>query len=181
MTLILAVDPGFAATGLALMEKADDGNWVPLELKCVRTEKNLAKHAVRVADDDAARIQFAAKEISDMILHNSVKRMVVELPDGGGQSARAVRAMALATGMIVTLAEAHNVAVEYYRPADTRAAAGVPKSVQGRDKVKEIVMAEMAKRYPSLADFGTKAEREHIADALSCFEAALLGNLVRTA
>lgn len=173
---ILALDPGFAATGAVVMEWK--GNvWWPAEMKCIRTTKDDAKLGVRVAEQDVTRVQETARALVDIIDRHQIKMMVVELPHGGAQSSRAVRAMALSTGLIAGLVEYFGLAVEWLTPDDTRIAA-----VGSRKATKDQVMAGMAVRYPALNDIKTKAEKEHIADAMSCFRAAeLAGNLVRLA
>src|SRR3990167_3168925 len=137
---ILALDPGFAATGAVVMEWK--GNvWWPAEMKCIRTTKDDAKLGVRVAEQDVTRVQETARALVELIDRHQIKMMVVELPHGGAQSSRAVRAMALSTGLIAGLVEYFGLAVEWLTPDDTRIAA-----VGSRKATKDQVMAGMAVR-----------------------------------
>lgn len=187
MSKILAVDSGYANLGAVVMEKVATlytheefkvSDYKPIAMYCLQTEKNTRKVGLRCADDNARRIMEMAGKLCTIIREHGIKRMVVELPHTGGQSAAAVRVMAYSTALIVTVAECFNMACEFYTPYETRAAAGA-KGVGGKD-VKKQVMAEMERRYPGLAEaFPTLGKREHVADALATFEAARGGNLVR--
>lgn len=188
MAKIIAVDAGFANVGVAVLEHrrfslTEGGTtfkWWPVDMAVYQTERCDKKIGLRQADDNARRIAEAVRGIKGMILKHEIRSMVAELPDTGGQNANAVRGMAYAASMLVTLAEAMDLAPEWYTQQQTRAAAGVPKAITGRDNVKKIVMAEMCRRYPELeATFPTLGRREHAADALATFEAARNGNLVR--
>lgn len=185
MRKVMAVDAGFANVGVAVMAYgagAPGGEvaWHPVELGCIQTEKCGRKMKIGQQDDNARRIGEATRAICEIIRRHDIKAMVVELPAGGGPRANVVMMLALASGMIVAIAECFGLAVEYYTPSDTRRAAGVPSTTKDRDNVKKIVMAEMGRLYPALERaFPALERRNHVADALSCFEAARHGNIVR--
>jgi len=182
MEKVLAVDVGFAATGLAVMEESPMSVgvgvvrvWVPMALYCLRTEKMTKKVGLRVADDDVRRVADLARGIVKVIDEHQIRRALVEVPGGGGRAARPVRCMALATGMIAAVLELRKVAWEVVTPDESRKAAcgcGNPS--------KDEVIAAMGARYPTLlSTLSTKAEREHVADALATFEAGRNGVLCR--
>lgn len=180
MSKILAVDAGFANVGLAVMEHVADKIWRPVELACVQTEKCNRKTSLRAPDDNARRIADATRGVKDVIVRHGIKAMVVELPPGGAPRMNILKMLSLASGMIIAIGECFDMAVEYYTPQDTRRAAGVPIGVKDKDNVKKIVMEEMGRLYPELAqEFPAIERRNHVADALSCFEAAREGVLVR--
>ncbi|MBI4396862.1 MAG: hypothetical protein HY548_07190, partial [Elusimicrobia bacterium] len=116
------------------------------------------------------------RAVREVVDRNGIRRVVVELPNGGALSARAIRAMALSTGMIIAVIELLGLAYEFYTPSETRlAATGRIKNVS-----KEEVIEAICGRYPDITS-GPKCEMEHICDALATFEAAKNGNLVRMA
>ncbi len=175
MTKILAIDPAMAATGLAVMERQSAGNWEPVELLCVRTSRSDAKVNMRMAHDDVRRIREQLAGIRTVVRRHEIKRIVAELPDCGARDQRSAVAMAYVRAMVAAIYEFdQDMAIEFYTPRETRLAA------TGRaDPTKRHVMECMEHYYPDLAQIKTLAEREHVADALSTFEAAKRGNLVR--
>lgn len=177
---ILALDPGLAAMGVAIMEKGGQ-DWVPVKMICLRTEKQTRLVNVRASDDLVRRVVEQAVALRRIVREHSIKRVVSEMYSVGAQSAAALRSMMLSAGMLATFMELEEIAVEWYSPWESRKAAGVPGQVRARGDVKEIVMSNMGDKYPSLNEIGTKADREHIADALSVFEAARSNLLVRSA
>lgn len=159
----MAVDVGFVSSGVAVMEWRTP-DWVLTELYCLKTKPSPRRRRLRVADDDASRVQDMAGEISRIVQRASIFRMAVELPSGGAQSARAMRSMGLATGMIATIAALLSLKVEWYSPGETRKAA--TGSRYSRD-----VVGTMARKYPEMAGFKSAVDRKAVADALATFEA----------
>lgn len=173
--MILAVDVGFVATGVALMAREGAG-WRAAMVACISAPPDPRKRKLLVAHQDAARVAHIARRLRDIVRNYGVKRIVVELPHGGAQGARANRCMGMATAMIVALAECEGLAAEYYTPMDTRTAA-----VPGARKVsKDEVAAAMSKRWPGVVPQAPREVREAVADALATFAAAESGNLVRS-
>lgn len=190
---ILCVDAGYASVGAAVMEfrkfnvpPALQGKWWPVDMVCVQTEKSDRLLALRKQDDFARRVAEGIRELVKLADKHDVAGMVAELPPVGSASPNAMRPLALASGMIAAFAEAYrkpttgaNLLVEWYTPEETRSAAGVPRTVKGQ-AVKKHVMAWAAVLYPEIDGlFSTVDKKNHVADALSCFEAARHGNLVR--
>lgn len=183
MSRILCIDNGLANMGVAVMEKADDGAWIPILMRCYKTSGDRALAHLRQADELARRCAEQARNLRDVIRAYRIKRMVAEVPQGGA-SYDAVVHMNIAYGMLIAAAEFSDLAVEWYGPSETRRAAGVPFRLPGKGRgreLKKMIVAAMEKIYPALADLGPFDQREHIADALTVFEAAQSGNLVRGA
>ena len=195
---VMALDIGFAHTGIAVFDVSKTPALI-VHLSCVRPKKDTKKKHLLVADSDIDRVQRMVRGIVDVVRQFDIGKMVVEMPSGGAQGARANRAMGIATGMIVSLKECLGLAAEYYSPNDTREAAvgridpgpKVRKGMTDEEKkrikqereafkkgIKMRVMEAMEKKYPELGRIDIMADKEHIADAVSTFEAAKNGNLV---
>jgi len=196
---IMAVDCGFRATGLAIFD-LDSSPPKLAHVCCIRPKKDTKKKHLLTSDNDVDMTARMVRGIVGVVRDNHISKMVVELPSGGALSARAQRAMGIATGVMVTLVECEKLAVEYYTPSETREAAvgkvdlgprvkkGTPPEEAKRIKkeraavkknIKERVMAAMEVKYPDLAQVALLADKEHICDAVATFEAAKNGNLVR--
>ena len=168
---VVAIDPGFANTGVAVMEYANV--WKIKFCLCIRTFKSEVKRGMRVADDDAQRCLETSRRLIDIIKAHEPSGMLVELPNAGAKSARAARAMALSTGVMCAVVEAVELPVEWYTPVDIKVAA------TGRRKAsKDEMMTAMHHCWPKYP-VPIKAEWEHIADALATFEAGRQSNIVR--
>lgn len=167
---LMAVDVGFVATGVAILERKIDGDWQLCELHTIKPD-SAKKHGVRKSDSDIERVVALGRGISELIDRHALLRAVVELPHGGARNGRAMRCMALASGMIATVLDQNAVAVEWFSPRETRiAAVGRPNNVP-----KEEVIKAMARKF-KLAE---PQLNEHTADALATYIAAQHGNLVK--
>lgn len=180
---IIAIDAGYANMGVAVMELREvesSREWWPIDLACIQTEKSHRKTGLRQSDDHARRIAESTRELKGLVLKHKVDAALVELPPAGSQNANVARTLAFAAAQVTTFVECMGLATEWFTPSDTRRAAGVSSGITDKDHVKEIVMAEMGKKYPSLEVlFKAKERRNHVADALATFEAGRHGNLVR--
>ena len=174
--IVLGIDAGFTATGLTAIELGASGQLSQvIASKCVRTQPTKDKRAVRVADDDAERCMFLARAIQAFLQGWDPRAVVVELPGGGAQGARAIRAMALATGVVSAVLANNGYPVEWVTPQ------AVKKAATGRrDGSKEDVQQAVIARF----DWGeqlpkTAAEREHVCDAAGAVMAAEHGALIQ--
>lgn len=172
---LLAVDVGFASSGLAAFG-FQDGQPRLLEIRSIRPLPPNPDQKRRVYQShlDAERVQAMARGILDFAGMHAVTHLAVELPVGGGKSAMAVKAMALASGMIAALAETRRWPAEWCTPFESRRAA-----TGKANATKDEVVAAMAKLYPKVAEVRTKDDREACADALATFEAVKNGQMVR--
>lgn len=186
---VLALDPGIANCGVAVMEYTVDlagplplpaPRWVPIDMLCLRTEKSSRKLGLRQSDDDARRVGEITRALKGLCEKWGLHRMVAELPNTGAQDAKSAKWLAYAGAMTVTFAETMSMAVEYYTPLERLVAAKVPGSLRG-DAQKKAVIASMRERYPIFEQaFPHYNTAEHVADALATFEAARIGVLIRT-
>ena len=170
---ILAVDIGFAATGMALFQVTKAGE-ILVTVQCVREDEDKSKTHTYAAEVDVERTSRSVRKILDFIKLHDVKRIVCELPSAGAQGARANRCMGIATGMIAAVVQSCELAVEWYTPTEVKnAAVGKPSAS------KDEMMDAMEKVYPDLAKIKKKADKEHICDAAACYVAAKNGNMVK--
>jgi Holliday junction resolvasome RuvABC endonuclease subunit len=169
--IILAVDAGFAATGWAIVS---GGQFVVGDVIVTKAEGK--KKAVRKADDDIERCQEIVRVLETMCRAYKVEALVVEIPTGGAQSARAMRGMGLVTGVLAALTELLGLPVEWVSPGQVKALAG------SRLATKQQVEAVVVKRWPNALAFceALRGRREHLADALGAYMAAEHGQMLRT-
>lgn len=173
--IVVGIDAGFTATGLVAVD-LEHGRVV--QSACLRTQKTTTKRAVRVADDDAERCADIARGVVEFLHRQGPQVVVVELPGGAAKGARAQRAMALATGVVVTVLALGGYAAEWVTPGQGKKAA-----TGRRDASKQDVEAAVRAHYewapgtlPKVA-----AQREHICDAAAAVLAAEHGALINAA
>ncbi len=170
--IVLGIDAGFTATGLCAIDLQHDRITASA---CIRTQKTSAKRAVRVADDDAERCTYLAREIAAFLHKTMPQVVVVELPSGGAQGARANRAMGMSTGIVSAVLALTGYPVEWVTPqAVKKAAAG------RRDASKQAVEQSVRQRFqwPDGTMPKTAVERSHICDAAASVMAAEHGALL---
>lgn len=177
-TRVMAIDIGFRCSGLALMEYQRQGQawaWACLSSHTVVTGLDQAKRDLRKANVDMDAVAQHADQITAIMGHGQCSRMIVELPHGGAINGRAMRAMALASAMIATIARLSGYQVEYYSPRDGKLAA-----CGKADASKDEMVRAMAKVWPNaFAKLRAKPLAEAVADALAIFQAARHGPLVK--
>lgn len=160
-TRYVGIDVGFVATGVVLVRLDMAGLFVELG-KTIRTKPRNRKLGIRTADDDADRCMTIARELRELLTGVAVECVAVELPGGGARDARALRGMALATGVVIATLEAVAVRTEYVTPTDVKIAATGHALAS-----KEEVITGVLRRLSWTFDLNDrpKGDREHIADA----------------
>jgi len=167
MKMILGIDAGLSACGAALLTADGAMAWSATH----RTSASGKKQGVRCADDAARRVCEHVRWLDHIAGHavdlsaprppaGTIGLVVVELPSGGGQSAAAVRGMALATGYVVAWLACRGHPAVWVQPGDVKAIA-----TGGRSGSKDAVMAAAVARWGAASLPATKAAREHAADA----------------
>lgn len=190
--MILAVDPGYSSYGCAIFDKHQKVTKIGI----IKTEAS-KKKLTRVSDDNAYRISLLAFKLDNVIKRHKIKGVVGELPLAGGQSARAVAHMAMASAISVTVFALNGLPVEWYTPMEVKLAVTGTKNAT-KEAMMQTICGEYGwsisykqiftkkgklKRtdkvyYPLNQKMG-KSTFEHIADAIGAFEAAKLGNIVK--
>lgn len=172
---LMSLDVGFGATGYVVWE-----NKKPIACGVVKTEAT-TKKSTRTSDDNANRSMEMANAFKRIIEEYEIKGIIGELPSGGGQSARAISHMALATGIISAVAAMADVPCEWCTPIENK------KVMTGkRSASKEEMMDEAIKRCGGVARASGRATYytltngmpefpggsfEHIADAVGVYYA----------
>lgn len=168
--IVLGIDAGFAAMGVVVAQ----GRTILHAATC-RTEKRAVKRGVRVADEDTERCQTLARFLLDVINTYIPAGVIVEMPSGGAQGARANRSMGMATGVVAAVLEATRVAMEVVTPgAVKKAAAGVRDASKAEVEKAVLKAFNWGDHMPEI-----KAEREHVCDAAGALLAAEHGTLMR--
>ena len=176
---LMCLDVGFLATGLVIVE---DGDIAMAE--CFMTQKGASRKKIRKSDDDVRRCQ----EIFRWLLRvrsdhdeagKPIQGIVAELPVSGGQSARAVGAMARAQALVAAFAEASCLPTEWVSPDDLKKAA-----VGRRDASKKQIQNAVLRRWNKSRDLNrasrdAESRWEHVADAAASYIAVEHGDLVR--
>src|SRR5574340_711563 len=147
---LIGIDAGFTHTGISIF-KVDGGVFKFQECKTFVTSKSEKKKQLRVADDDADRIQSIIRRMSDMLKPylDYPCMLAVELPTGGSQSARATRTMALITGAIVAFIAIYDMPAEWITPNDVKIAVVGNKNAT-KDQMMDRVRQALSKHSDKL-------------------------------
>lgn len=178
---ILSLDVGFSSTGYVVWEDNK-----PIACGVIKTETT-TKKSTRVADDNASRSMEMANALNGIIKRYQVKGIVGELPSGGAQSARAIAHMALATGIVSSVAAVTGVPCEWCTPIENKKRLAGSKSASKVDMMNAAIdKCGGTKRssgrgvYYKLVDEEFPASSfEHIADAVGAYYALENCTLVR--
>jgi len=169
MPKILCLDAGFKSMGWAVLENGD-----VIDCNVFRTKETGRKGAVRVADDNAERVMDLTRRLRDLIREHKIVGLLVEMPSGGAQSAKAMASMARSATIAASMAAFFDLPYEWITPADVKVAAAGTRTAS-----KEEVKAGVLRRWPKAKLPKPACEWEHVADALGVYLAAQHGNLVR--
>lgn len=186
MKKLLAADIGYCSTGMAIFAYDKDycPEWRLFDSRCLHTSKG---RETSVTLDDIRRTEFLALQLTNYFIENGCSAIVAELPSGGAQSASAQKSMALAVAMIATCRLFLQAPAVWVTPNESRKAAGwdkdahpIPKGLNAYERkkalnartkaLKEFVIEAMVKKYPAIDKY-IVADKEHVADACSAFEA----------
>lgn len=191
--MLLACDPGYNNYGCSVIDQYG----TVIDVGTIQTAKTKNK-LNRVADDDIRRITYITEQLSKVIRHYDVKGVLSELPPSGGQSAIAVKGLAMAVALSTALFTSFGLPIEWATPAE------VKKAIAGKENAsKEDIMLAVCKKYgwkitekPVYSKTTKKVQRidktyhpigksigknlfEHIADSLGAFEALKHTNTAR--
>lgn len=129
MNFIMGVDIGFVNTGLSLFRffiKDGKAIFKLIGVCVITTAKSDKKKNMRAADDDIRRINEITQQINSFIDKHTSKLdsliVFAEAPTGGAQSAKANRAMGMATTIPAVIFEMREIPVEYVSPNDVKVA-----------------------------------------------------------
>lgn len=174
--VVIGIDPGFAALGVAVVRLLPDGEEV-LALELIRTEKEKAKRKVLAADDNVRRAREAARELMTLWEQHDVVAIAAESMSFT-RHASVSQKMGMTWGVIASLAEVYELPIVQASPQRVKDAVCGSKTAS-----KEDVEAALKARYPEAAPLfaGPNGQREHVWDALAAVVAALESDVVRMA
>lgn len=190
--MILCCDPGFSNYGCAVINEKG----VPIRLGTLQTKPTKVK-ITRVSDDRAYRITQISTALAEIIKTNKIKGVLGEMPSSGAKSATAMRDMAVATAISVTVFTLFNLPVAWCTPADVKKAVvgkttatktemmeRICKLYRWEIQTKQIFTKEgKLKRtdniYMPLGKETPASKFEHVADALGAYEALKHSNIAR--
>jgi len=167
MNNIVAIDVGFASMGIVVLcIRARDLGLVYKEV--ISTKPSPKKLSIRSADDNVRRCREITRSVRRVIDEYEPAAVVLEMPSMGSKSAKAMRAMGLASGIIAALDVVYeNLPFLYATPTDVKVAMTGKKSAS-----KEEVQSRAVEMIPDILDGVNKTQREHVADALGAAVAA---------
>jgi len=172
---LLGIDIGFAMTGWVLARPLGNGELSLLEGGIIVTQKAHKKLGLRVAVDDVVRCQVLARGLTAVIGQTMPAGLVIEVPHGGAQGARANRCMGMATAVAACVTQEYEMHAEWVDPGASKQA-----MLGARKGTKDEMVAAVQKRWPEFADWpSTKLGREAVADAAAALWAVRHGNLYR--
>lgn len=175
--LILAIDPGFAALGLAVLDIAAKH---VLSVSLITTEREAKKRMVHAGSDDGRRIDMLSREIAGLVALWQPAVVAYELP-AAAKGSRAQHALGLAHGLV--RATVRTVATSLNQPTsivevtagDVKSALGLkPRGVTKLDVEREVLwrFSESRPLERWAAETKAKDKREHGFDACAVGVAA---------
>ncbi len=156
---ILALDPSLTAFGYAVLDEA--GNVVVCG--CIQTGSSGKKSGIRKGDDRCRRISEVNFKLLQLIWKYNVVLIVSEQPHGS-QSAVSAVAIGICLGIIQTIADTMDIALEWYGEQDCKKHISGKRSVP-KDKMIELIKEagyDVFEKYP-------KYRNEAVADALAVY------------
>ena len=113
--MLLACDPGFNNFGCAVLDQYG----TVIDCGTIQTKKT-TKKLLRTADDDVQRVSYITSQLAKSIRHYDIKGILSELPPSGGQSAAAVKGLAMAVGLLTALSTTLLIPVEWATPEEVK-------------------------------------------------------------
>lgn len=159
---ILANDPSMTAWGWAVLTSFG----VVVDCGAIKTLPSHKKLGIRKGDDRARRITEINQELLTIIEKYKIKLIVSEQPHGS-QSAVAAVMIGITAGIVQTIGNCLDIAVEWYSEGDAKKAISGKRSV---DKDEMVILAR--DKYKDVAWRNVKWVDQAIADALAVFYVA---------
>ncbi len=157
---VLANDPSITAWGWAVIQ--DDK---VVASGCIKTGSEQKARRIRKGDDTVRRVSEINEALLGVIREWDVNYVVSELPHGS-QSASAAVMIGVCTGIMQTIADCLNLAVEWYSEADAK------KAVTGRRSVGKQEMIDIIAGMYEIHWHKVKYKDEAVADAMAVYHVA---------
>jgi Holliday junction resolvasome RuvABC endonuclease subunit len=159
---ILTNDPSMTAWGWAVV----NAHGSVIACGCIKTAPEQKKRRIRKGDDTVRRASEIIQKLNSYIKHYQIKHILSELPHGS-QNASAAVMIGMVTGIMQTLADVHNLGIEWYSEGDSKKAL-LGKLAATKDETIRAIHA----KYDNWRT-GVKYMDEAIADALSIHYCAM--------
>lgn len=125
---VAGIDIGFRKTGITVFELTPATDKL-IFAATVGTGFKPSKKPGKVAEDDINAVLNMLDDVDRVLKEWNIAAAFVEIPAGGGQSARAGRCMALATGWAAALMHYHpQIRYEFYKPSEVEHVLGIALS-----------------------------------------------------
>jgi Holliday junction resolvasome RuvABC endonuclease subunit len=151
MQTIMALDPSFTHTGVAILK---DGKLIHVE--CIIT-KPISGY--KITDSNIQRGVIISDTLNRIINEYNVSTIFFEMPTGS-QSAKASRGLAHVVGIVQGIISSYKMKWNYCLPMAVKKAYG---------QTKEKVMQRVKAQYPGFEFPKQKGRFEHIADAIAVY------------
>ena len=174
---VLGVDPGFAATGVAVVELLPVGERV-LHLGVIRTAKDNKKRNTLAADDNMRRTREIWRELDALIAHHGCVALAIEA-ESPMRNASAAAKVSKAHAVVGCLAEQRGLPVVSCSPQRMKKLlCGVQTA--SKDDIESALLARYGNHIENLFE-GPEGLREHAFDSLGAVVASLDSEVVRMA
>jgi crossover junction endodeoxyribonuclease RuvC len=172
--MVLGVDPGFAAFGLAAVELVEAG-LRPVAAWVERTEPSARKRAVRASEDNVRRAQELAAALERAVARFAPVAVAAETMSWPRDAGAATK-VALAWGVLVAAAHRHGLPLVQASPQE------VKRALVGRKSAgKAEIVAEIERRWPELELPAQATLQEHAADAVAVVVACQTSEVLQMA
>lgn len=159
---VLTNDPSLTAWGWAVV----DGAGRVLQSGCIKTTPEQKKRRIRKGDDNMRRINEINVMLKKIVEGYKVNYILAELPHGS-QNASAARMIGTVGGMLQTISDWTDIAIEWYSEGDAK------KAAVGKLSATKAEMITMMSNYYAGWRTGIKYKDEAIADALAIHNVAM--------
>jgi len=158
---ILTNDPSMTAWGWAVL--TPEGKVI--ETGCIKTAPEQKKRRIRKGDDTVRRVSEINTQLLDVIDKYNVALIISELPHGS-QNASAAVMIGMVTGIVQTMGDCLDIAVEFYSEGDSK------KCLLGKlSATKDETKVAIGKLY-DIPFTGIGYKDEAVADAIAVFHVA---------
>lgn len=159
--MVLGLDPGFAAFGVAAVEVERNDSLNPMRGWVLRTERSARKLAVRASEDNVRRAQAIAEALSAIVDEWRPQVLCAETMSWP-RNAGAVAKVALAWGAVCALAWSRGLPLVQASPQEVKIA------VSGRKNAsKDEVIRYVESRFSGFDLPKQLTLQEHVADAIA--------------
>lgn len=163
---VVGMDVGFRKTGLTVFRL---GPRTDTLIKAITLESEFERTKNPAAEDDFVCVLNILPKIDEILDHYNARGLFAEIPHGGGQGARALRCMGLATGWAAALLHYRNIAFEFFTPGQVEKQIGIymgPNEVKAlglkkgeatkykKERIQQVVMAA----FPSFTHWPKRKE-----------------------